>query len=70
MLAVQAAGVVLALVGAGLCWRTRCHGGSDRGDARAERGFVSDIGTALGLLFAAVIAAQGLAGLFFQVCER
>lgn len=70
ILAVNGVAALLALAGAALCWHARRHGGADEGESRAERGFVGGMGAALGLLFATVIVAQALAGLFFQACER
>lgn len=70
IVAVNVAAALAALLGAGLCWRGRHHGGSTEGETRAERGFSSMLGLWLGLLFATVIMAQALATLFLQVCER
>ncbi|MEK0085196.1 hypothetical protein [Benzoatithermus flavus] len=70
IVAVNVAAALVALLGAGICWRGRRHGGASGGEARAERGFSSLLGLGLGLLFTTVIVAQGLAMLFLQACER
>jgi hypothetical protein len=66
--------VVVALAGAALSWRAWRIAGSDtellgQKDGR-PRAFVALASTIIAVLFAAVIATQGAAGLFFSGCER
>jgi hypothetical protein len=71
ILAVNAAAILLALVGFVLCWRGWRTPESSRetGSARSERRFTAGTGMLLSLMFAAVILAQGLANLFLGGCR-
>jgi hypothetical protein len=69
VLAINAAGAVLALAGAGLSWRAWQRTPAPE-DGRAERSFLAGLGVLLGLLFALAMLGQGAAALFFTGCER
>jgi hypothetical protein len=69
-----AALVVLSLLGGFLSWRAFANAGSvpesDRAGGGRPHRFVAAVGIMMAVLFALVIAVQGLAGVVFNGCER
>jgi hypothetical protein len=66
-------GALIALAGCFLSWRAwtaQESGPSGERDGGRPHRFVAGMGTLMGVLFAAVILLQGVAGLVFQGCER
>jgi hypothetical protein len=66
--------VLIALAGAALSWRAWRVAGSDKELLGQEdgrpRAFIALASTIIAILFAAVIATQGAAGLMLSGCER
>lgn len=71
---VAAALLLVALAGAFLSWRAWRHlpehGSVEESTSRQPLRMVAAIGVLLSVLFALVIAAQGMAGVMFDGCER
>ena len=71
---VAAALVALSLFGGFLSWRAFARAGPvpepDRAGGGRPHRFVAAVGIMMAVLFALVIAVQGLAGMIFNGCER